>query len=226
MMAPWKLLKLSTDRQSEFLSLPYTQNETRDKFFEIYLKKEENAAIRQTVLSIDMQVKMTRIFEKYAIDRGDGGYQFCPETKSFNHSCVPNADYCWDPDIVSYVVHAASDIKRDEEITYAYIDFWLPREERMAQISKRWGFVCNCLACDISTEFGKASEKRRKRIQEIFHMIKRYWNTARGTDELDFHKMLGYGNLDKLGQAALPLALELHGLLQEEEIVDSSLADR
>ena len=118
---PWKFLKLNHERQAAFMALHYRTDEGRDKYFFDFFKRQETQIKGSKVLPIEKQVKIARIYEAYGIERGDGGYQFCPERKSFNHSCVPNADYCWDPDLQRMTVHAVKDVKLGEEITLTYI---------------------------------------------------------------------------------------------------------
>ena len=79
----------------------------------------------------------------------------------------------------------------------------MPREERLTKIHRKWAFRCNCIACDQSTAFGEASEKRRQRMQTLFHTVKRYFNTSRDPEDLAFHKDLGYGNLDKIAEVSI-----------------------
>lgn len=61
-----------------------------------------------------------------------------------NHSCSPNARRLHIGDCVS--IHASRDIKAGEEITFAYFDVLLPLKKRR-ELSRRWGFSCNCKRC-------------------------------------------------------------------------------
>ena len=53
-----------------------------------------------------------------------------------------------------------------EEITIAYTNIYKGRSLRQEDLDN-YGFKCTCPACDMSTTFGKASEKRRKRLAQV-----------------------------------------------------------
>lgn len=61
-----------------------------------------------------------------------------------NHSCIPNARRLHVGDHV--MVHASRDLKAGEEITFAYFDVLSPLNKRK-EMSKTWGFECNCKRC-------------------------------------------------------------------------------
>ncbi|OVA12204.1 SET domain [Macleaya cordata] len=61
-----------------------------------------------------------------------------------NHSCYPNARRLHIGDHL--MVHASRDIKAGEEITFAYFDVLTPLKKRR-EMSKTWGFHCNCKRC-------------------------------------------------------------------------------
>ena len=61
-----------------------------------------------------------------------------------NHSCIPNARRIHVGDYV--LVHASRDVKAGEEITFAYFDVLSPLGKRK-EMSKSWGFKCECKRC-------------------------------------------------------------------------------
>ena len=89
----------------------------------------------------------------------------------FNHSCIPNAYFSWNPvlDGGKLTIYAIQDIPFDEEILVNYLtkDCYKPKDARQAGLSDRYGFVCDCPAClrGPGHEFGAGSDARRVRMQ-------------------------------------------------------------
>lgn len=62
------------------------------------------------------------------------------------------------------MVHVTRDVGKGEEIIVSYLDdveALLDREARNQRLESAWGFSCDCAACDVSTPFDVASERRR-----------------------------------------------------------------
>ncbi|KLU91958.1 hypothetical protein MAPG_10907 [Magnaporthiopsis poae ATCC 64411] len=78
-----------------------------------------------------------------------------------NHSCVPNADQASFDDDGYKVMRANRDIETGEEITTSYTAHFLPRELRQLLLG-RWGFTCQCPACDPSNPFSRSHERLLK----------------------------------------------------------------
>ncbi|XP_050374071.1 methyltransferase FGSG_00040 [Argentina anserina] len=72
-----------------------------------------------------------------------------------NHSCIPNARRVHVGDYV--IVHASRDVKAGEELTFAYFDVLNPLEKRN-EMSKTWGFRCNCRRCKFEAELCSRQE--------------------------------------------------------------------
>ncbi|XP_061992985.1 methyltransferase FGSG_00040 [Rosa rugosa] len=72
-----------------------------------------------------------------------------------NHSCIPNARRLHVGDYV--IVHASRDVKAGEELTFAYFDVLNPLEKRN-EMSKTWGFRCNCRRCKFEAELCSRQE--------------------------------------------------------------------
>jgi hypothetical protein len=68
---------------------------------------------------------------------------------SINHSCSPNARRLHVGDYVT--VHTSRDVKAGEEITFTYYDALSPFNKRK-EMSKTWGFQCNCKRCKFEEE--------------------------------------------------------------------------
>jgi len=68
---------------------------------------------------------------------------------SINHSCSPNARRLHVGDYV--MVHTSGDVEAGEEITLTYYDALSPFNKRK-EMSKTWGFQCNCKRCKFKEE--------------------------------------------------------------------------
>ncbi|KAJ4711377.1 Histone-lysine N-methyltransferase [Melia azedarach] len=78
-----------------------------------------------------------------------------------NHSCSPNARRIHVGDYI--IVHASRDVKAGEEITFAYFDMLSPLEKRK-EMSKTWGFNCNCKRCKFEERMSSKQELREIEI--------------------------------------------------------------
>lgn len=105
------------------------------------------------------------IYETNSFGAGVGSV-VCPEASRINHSCLPNVHHCWNKSTGRETVHAVRDIAAGEEILTTYVPLSIDHAEREKQLNP-YGFSCDCPACDISTPFGRASQKRRKRLFRI-----------------------------------------------------------
>ncbi|KAF6148179.1 hypothetical protein GIB67_011954 [Kingdonia uniflora] len=74
-----------------------------------------------------------------------------------NHSCNPNARRLHVGDHV--IVHTSRDVKAGEEITFAYFDVLSPLKKRR-ELSKEWGFPCNCQRCKFEEELSCSDDLR------------------------------------------------------------------
>lgn len=74
-----------------------------------------------------------------------------------NHSCNPNARRLHVGDYV--MVHASRDVKAGEEFTFGYYDALSPLGKRK-EMSKTWGFQCNCKRCKFEEEMWGKQEIR------------------------------------------------------------------
>ena len=90
---------------------------------------------------------------------------FC-QISAIGHSCVPNAVMSIDENNCG-IVRIAKQIQEHDEITISLADFFMTRAERRERLKNRYGFVCNCPACDTSTDFGRRSAVRRERLIDL-----------------------------------------------------------
>lgn len=81
----------------------------------------------------------------------------------FNHSCVPNIHFAYNPAIEKETFHAIRSITAGEELTIMYINGTnRTRDQRQAHLNQ-WGFHCACPACEDTLD-GKNKEKRRAQL--------------------------------------------------------------
>ncbi|KAF3938466.1 hypothetical protein ABW19_dt0203872 [Dactylella cylindrospora] len=72
-----------------------------------------------------------------------------------NHSCNPNAAMLFDGRTL--LVRSLKEIQKDTEITISYIDNFMTRKERRAELSSRYFFDCDCAACSSESQKLEAS---------------------------------------------------------------------
>ncbi len=85
----------------------------------------------------------------------------------FNHSCRPNVHNSWQEDKQVQVLRSNCDIDPGQELCISYLSFLslcAPANERLGEISDRFGFDCACDACSRAT---KGSDWRRERLAQL-----------------------------------------------------------
>ena len=98
-----------------------------------------------------------------------GGTSIVLKGSRFNHSCAPNAITSYNSATKVQGFRLIRNVEEGEEITISYLSGRLLREERRKLLKETYGFNCGCVACDQSTEFGRRSDTRRMRIQELWN---------------------------------------------------------
>ena len=91
-----------------------------------------------------------------------------------NHSCLPNAYFRYDPDLDCLTVYAIYDIEAGGEILINYrgrIDMYDVQTVRRRELSRTYGFICDCRACQPGTAIHNASEARRPIMQSLHDAI-------------------------------------------------------
>lgn len=157
--------KLSGHEQALYLSLHCRPLGALDAARTSNLRARQGLRASAVALSIEEQVKIMAICETNAFEAGEGSV-ICSEASRIDHSCLPNVHHCWNDTIGQETVHAVKDIAPGEEILTTYVGVSGDSGERKKQLN-RYGFTCDCPACDDSTTFGRASEKRCTRL---FHL--------------------------------------------------------
>lgn len=170
---PAAFLKLSMDDQAVFRSLHCRPLGVKDAEMTDLLRMHPIQRFKAAPLSVHEQVEVMAIFETN--DFGiEGGSAIFPEASRINHSCVPNVFHGWNITLGTETIHALRDISRGEELTTTYGKICRDHASRQLDLSRRYGFRCICKACDVSTAFGKASEKRRNRLFQLDQDLARY----------------------------------------------------
>ncbi|KAI4241320.1 MAG: hypothetical protein L6R40_004626 [Gallowayella cf. fulva] len=113
-------------------------------------------------------------FEINNFGMGGGQQGMFLEASRFNHSCLPNACFFWNPHLGAnpqgrLTIFATHDISRQEEICVDYQcrSCYLPCVQRQGNLARDYGFYCTCPACDLTTARGQLSEQRRSQMAAI-----------------------------------------------------------
>jgi hypothetical protein len=118
----------------------------------------------------------------------------------FNHSCVPNTSFAWNPRLACITIHAITAIPENTQIKMSYELPYQMQSQRREKLSA-YGFVCSCMSCGLGVV---ASDKSRARMAVLDSRIR---VTRR-----------------RNGRAEIPKeALELVKLLQQEGLVGEAL---
>ena len=86
-----------------------------------------------------------------------------------NHSCVPNADHYFDAETQCQVVFANRHLRPGEEIFVSYIKHTSLRGLRALELNHRWGFACDCPACD--ERHPESAVKSHEEYLERLHVL-------------------------------------------------------
>ena len=109
----------------------------------------------------------------YGVSVRDGG--ICLKASRINHSCSPNARFCFDSNSGEIRIYALGTIARGEEISVSYIGcrrlFERPRLSRQAHLRSRYHFTCACPVCSLPEAESKRSDVRRQRINELWNLV-------------------------------------------------------
>ena len=94
---------------------------------------------------------------------------------TYLYSCCPNTDLEFSLASFSLQFRAIRDIKRGEEIFYAYTDVYVSAAERQKDLEP-YGFTCACTACLLATpesdKFRQNSTKHMKVLETLYHALK------------------------------------------------------
>lgn len=160
---PSKFAKMSIEDQTTFLGLAATPSEMQDKDqLKLLVLQCNFEPEKASGLPMDLQMRLLSIFETNSFAAGAGAAIVATAAR-MNHSCTANVYHCWNAATGQLTVHATRDLTAGEEILTSYIDTCFYHEARQQGLD-RYGFKCDCAACCMQTDFGRKSEKRRRRL--------------------------------------------------------------
>lgn len=165
-----------------------TRNSFLRKGRELQRIKEQHGA------RIAKDPSVVSIFQTNCMEMDDGAAVF-PHAARFNHSCKPNANFSWNPNIEKETIHIINDVKKDEEITLSYCDMTHDKKQRAWEL-KHYGFSCDCPACaddeDDPESYAYKSAERRFRIAELERATKHFrgQHLDEGIEQPDFPNQL------------------------------------
>lgn len=160
---PLKFVRLSTEEQKTFLDLASASLEKLDRDrSEMLLLQRAIEPEKASELPMGLQKRLLSIFETNSF-AADTGAVVIASAARMNHSCTPNVHHCWNAETGQLTVHATRDLRAGEEILTCYVNVCFYHEARQKELD-RYGFSCNCAACCMQTDCGRASEERRKQL--------------------------------------------------------------
>lgn len=140
--------RLSKPKQEEYLTLHAFTNKDAS-----HAKMEDGTVIKLSPLH-------SRVCEIWNANSWGDVYVL---GSRFNHSCIPNVNAIYNDKIKGMTFHVVRDIKANEEHLVMYNKGTdKPRELRQQEL-ERFGFICNCPACE-DTPFGRKKEERRAQL--------------------------------------------------------------
>ncbi|KAK4946011.1 hypothetical protein LTR10_014813 [Elasticomyces elasticus] len=153
--------------------------------------------------------------------QGTGGSALGLFASRFNHSCVPNAQFCYDERTNEMRFHAIRDIPRGKEVTSNYDKVvFESRAKRQRKQQIYYGFVCRCEACEPKTEFWARSDERRQAMYDAFRAVQaceHQFSAGNASNEQNTQQPVIYEALTALGK--------LEELLLKESVVGVPLAN-
>ena len=172
----------------------------------------------------------TNNFEISVTSRNGHTYGIFFKASRFNHSCIPNAHFAWNPDLDGgkgqLTIYAIQDIPFDEEILINYRkgDCYKRKDERQAKLNDYYGFVCDCPTClrHPGHEYGARSDGRRVRMRTLEASIIRSTNLntprARGAKRENINELIHNLKQEGIIYPQLADALEELGKIAHKEL--------
>lgn len=167
---------------------------------------------------IESMVKLHAIYQTNVVRLGDdekSGSGIFPVASRINHSCVPNLQIHYIPEIEKLVAHAVRHINKGEELTINYYSVvWMSRK----QCNHVFGdstFKCACRAC--TGPQATASQVRREAMIELEYDLDVFDRPL--APDIYFR----HSGTPRTPQQALQLGEKLIELLKAEGIADQTL---
>ena len=126
----------------------------------------------------------------------------------FNSSCVPNVNNHWDAARRQLVFRALRDIEVGEELCLGYGKLLAKREERRAELRRKFGFECRCEVCSLEGKALAESDTRRECLGMLYgaHLQGMYDEPMEGISEVCSGVLLLYDlciHISRLGRSGL-----------------------
>ena len=150
-----------------------------------HARADLNRQFRELVCTSDPPSDYSRFdtnnFELGEDERGKRRCGSFIEASRFNHSCIPNAYFAWNPALNNgqgqLTIYAIQNIDAGDEIliNYRTDDYNKLRGARQANLNDHYDFICGCPAClrPPPHQFGAMSDGRRGRIRDLRTQIDR-----------------------------------------------------
>jgi len=93
-----------------------------------------------------------------------------PKLSRFNHSCVPTAEFRWNEKQRRQEIRAIRSISTGQEICLCYFTTSIleaGKDERREYLRSRYGFDCDCEACQLSGETSEADDNLRGEVKAL-----------------------------------------------------------
>ncbi|KAL9062326.1 MAG: hypothetical protein Q9157_009024 [Trypethelium eluteriae] len=116
-----------------------------------------------------------------------------PTISRFNHSCVPNAHWAWNPTRNRMTIQTTRDVAADVELMIAYIPVTTRTYKQREAALQPYEFSCGCEAC-LNRELG--SDERRARMAETGERIAKFVDGAPTREELEIARDMVGGFLE------------------------------
>jgi len=115
---------------------------------------EKSPTERKEIMSLfnkyeDEENEILGIFKTNAMIISSWKSALFPKICRANHSCVPNCNYVWNPELGQQQMFLVKKVFKGEELTVTYLPdtFVGCREERRAYLLENNNFHCTCLPC-------------------------------------------------------------------------------
>ena len=103
------------------------------------------------------------------------GHGLFIESSRMNHSCLPCVEMSMDEGKETEV-RSVRDIEEGEEITVSYLktSLLLLKKERVERL-EYWGFLCNCVLCQLNNEESRRNDAERKRVRDTLSLLQHFF---------------------------------------------------
>ncbi|KAI1336064.1 hypothetical protein F5Y15DRAFT_217566 [Xylariaceae sp. FL0016] len=103
---------------------------------------------RPGLLLVDEEIQPTWTYNRHTYLDAEGTryWGIFPTLSRVNHSCVSNAAFAYNTNIVHMELQATKNIQEGEEVTISYVNPGEKYEERNTLL-QRWEFACACVDC-------------------------------------------------------------------------------